>query len=390
MNYTRTKIACYISAFIQAVNISFLPLLFVSLNTKYVISYEKLGLLSVFSFALQLGVDLLSVKFLKHIGYRAAALLGNILSAVGFIMLAVLPSVMGNTYGAVVAATVVYSIGSGLIEVIMSPIIEFLPTRNKAAQMSLLHSFFCFGSVLTVVLTSLFFAFFGRDNWQFIALIWAAVGVINTLIFSRAPIISPESSNMALSEKKILRSPSFYAVMLLMLCAGASEIAVSQWASAFAEAGIGLNKTLGDLLGPCAFAIFMGAGRLLYAVLGSRLKIEKVMLFSGILCFICYMVLFLSGSPVLSLAACAFSGLSVSVMWPGTLSIGAKRFSGGGILLFGLAAAFGDIGCAVGPYIMGVMTERSSMQNGFLVCSIFPLLIIACALYFLKYGCKKD
>lgn len=388
MKYTITKTACYISGFIQAVNISFLPLLFVNFNENYGISYESLGALVVFSFVLQLGVDLISVPLLRLIGYRVAALFGNILSAIGFIMLAILQKCMDSTYLAVILSTVVYSLGSGLIEVIMSPIIEYLPTRNKAAQMSLLHSFFCIGQVLTVVITTLFFVVFGRENWQYIALIWAALGIVNALLFTKSPIIDPEKTKHSFSKKEILLSPVFYAVMFLMFAAGASEIAISQWASAFAEAGLGLSKTLGDLLGPCAFAVFMATGRLLYAVIGRKVKIEIAVLVFGTMLFGCYILLFLSESPVLSLIACALSGLFVSIMWPGSLSIGAKHFTGGGTLLFGLAAAFGDIGCAIGPYIMGFMTERSTMQSGFLVCSIFPLIIVICALYFLKYSCN--
>ena len=389
MNYTHTKIACYLSCFIQAINISFLPLLYVTFNEAYGISYEKLGLLSVFSFVLQLGVDLISVKLLCRIGYRAAAISGNLLSAIGFVMLAVLPRVLTSSFLAVIAATAVYSLGSGLIEVIMSPIIEYLPTKNKAAQMSLLHSFFCWGQVLTITVSTLLLLALGRRNWYYIALLWALVGLINAVLFTRVPIIDPEKTNATHSAKGVLRSPVFYGVMLLMLAAGASELSVSSWASAFAERGLSLSKTVGDLLGPCCFAVLMGVGRLLYGLYGEKIKIEKALFLSGAVCFAGYLILFLNISPVLSLVATALIGLSVSLMWPGALSLGAARFQNSATLLFGFAAAFGDTGCSVGPYIMGVMTERSSMQSGFLICSVFPLLIIVIAACFLKYSCKK-
>ncbi len=390
MNYTRTKISCYLGYFVQAIIVSFLPLLFVTLNSDYGVSYMLLGSLSVITFVVQLFVDILSVRFLKYIGYKKGVILAHLCSGVGFIMLCVLPEIISNTYLAVMLSCIVFSVGGGLIEVIVSPIIEYLPTRNKASQMSLLHSFFCWGQVLTVALTTVLFLFFGRDKWQYIALIWAAISFINMFLFIGAPIVEPTEDGEKGGSGSILRSPVFYAVMILMLAAGATEISVSGWASAFTEAALGLNKAVGDILGLCAFALLMGVGRLFYGLKGDRIKIERVMLFCGIMCLICYILLFLNINPWLSVIACAMTGLAVSVMWPGSLSIGAKRFSHGGTLLFGLAAAFGDSGCSIAPFIMGAVASRSSINNGFLVCSIFPVIIIVCSLYFLKYGCKKD
>lgn len=390
MNYTRTKISCYLGYFIQAIIVGFLPLLFVTFNTHYGISYEKLGALAVITFAVQLLVDVLSVRLLKYIGYRFGAVLAHLTATVGFIMLSVLPNVMYNKYLAVVLSCIVYSVGGGLIEVIISPIIEYLPTRNKASQMSLLHSFFCWGSALTVLVTTLMFFLLGRENWRYVSYLWAAISFINLLLFIKAPIVEPETEKQEKTYSKMLSSPVFYAVMLLMFASGASEISVSQWASAFTETSLGLSKAAGDILGVCAFAVLMGIGRLFYGVRGDKIAIEKAMLIGGIVCFGCYILLFLNINPSISLIACAFTGLSVSIMWPGALSIGAKNFKNGGTLLFGLAAAFGDTGCSVGPFFMGVAAERSTFSNGFLLCSIFPLMIIGCSLYFLKYGCKTD
>ena len=384
--YTKTKIACYIGYFVQAIIVAFLPLLFVTFNTNYGISFERLGALAVIIFVVQLGVDLLSVKFLKYIGYRGGAVLAHVTAAAGFAMLAFLPEIMADKYLAVVLSSIVFSVGGGLVEVIISPIIEYLPVKeeNKAAQMSLLHSFFCWGTVITVVLTTALLSVLGRENWRYISLLWAAVSAVNIFLFAFVPIVEPSVLEQQKAGRDILRSPVFYAVMLLMFSAGAAEISVSQWASTLAETGLHLSKTAGDLLGPGIFAVLMGIGRLLFGIYGSRLKIERVILLSGILCFISYMLLFLNINAAVSLIACALCGLSVSVMWPGTLSIGAKKFPLGGTLLFGAAAAFGDTGCSVGPYLMGVMTERGSMPLGFLVCSIFPLLIITVSLYFAR------
>ncbi len=376
--YTKTKFACYIGYFVQAIIVGFLPLLYVSFNRNYGISYSRLGALSVVIFVVQLGVDIISVKLIKYIGYRGGAVLAHIAASAGFIMLAVLPQLMADKYLAIVLSSIVFSVGGGLIEVIISPIIEYLPTKpeSKAAQMSFLHSFFCWGSVLAIVLTVVLLRAFGRENWGYISLIWAAVSAVNIAGFLFVPIIEPPHSDEQGAGTGILRSPKFFALMLLMFAAGASEITVSGWASTLAETGLGLSKTVGDLLGPCIFAVMMGIGRLTYGLYGSRIKIERVMLLGGVLCFSGYILLFLNISAAVSLAACALCGLSVSIMWPGALSMGAKAFPLGGMLLFGAAAAFGDTGCSVGPYLMGLLTERVGMSVGFLVCSIFPLMVI--------------
>lgn len=382
-DYKATKIACYLGYFVQAIIVGFVPLTYVSLNTDYGISYDRLGALSVVIFLVQLLVDVVSVRLLKYIGYRGGAVAAHILASIGFIMLGVLPQLMADKYLAVLLSSVVFSVGGGLVEVIISPIIEFLPEKaeNKAAQMSLLHSFFCWGSVITIALTAVLMLLFGRENWRYISLLWAAVSAVNIILFSRVPIVAPSPKKQEKSEKGVI-SPLFLLVMLLMLAAGATEITVSSWASTLAEKGLGLSKAAGDLLGPGIFAVLMGVGRLLYGLYGHKIKIERVMLCCGALSFGAYMLLFLNISAALSLVACAVVGLSVSIMWPGALSIGAKRFSAAGMLFFGLAAAFGDTGCSVGPYIIGVMTERGSMPIGFLVCSVFPLIIIAVSLIF--------
>lgn len=384
MNYKITKISCYIGYFVQAIVINFLPLLFVSLNTDYGISLSRLGALSVITFAVQLCVDLLSVRFLKYLGFRGGAVLAHFMSAFGLVLLGVLPGVMDNTFLAVAISVAHYSVGGGLIEVIISPIIEYLPSKNKAAQMSFLHSFYCWGQLLTVLITTVLFLVFSRSGWRYIAFLWAVVPLINMLLFLKVPIIEPTAEVAERADKKAIKAPFFYILLLLMLSAGASEIAVSQWSSTFAEMGLGLSKSAGDLLGPCMFAFLMGVGRLFYGIYGERIRIEKVMLFSAILCLFAYIILAVPLWSGFKLAALALCGLSVSVMWPGTISITAARFKGSGTAVFALLAAAGDIGCSLGPWIFGVVAEGSGMNAGFVVSAIYPAVIVAVMAFNIK------
>lgn len=377
MNYRLTKISCYIGYFVQAIVINFLPLLFVSLNTDYGISLSRLGSLAVITFAVQLCVDLLSVKFLKYLGFRGGAVLAHFMSALGLVMLGILPAIMENTFLAVALSVVAYSVGGGLIEVIISPIIEYLPTKNKAAQMSLLHSFYCWGQLLTVLITTLLFLIFSRGGWRNIAFLWAVVPLINMFLFLRAPIIEPTAEAAEELDRSTLKTPFFYILLLLMLSAGASEIAVSQWSSTVAEMGLGLSKSVGDLLGPCMFALLMGVGRLFYGIYGAKIKIEKLMLFCAVLCLVSYIILASPLSVYYKLIAMALCGLSVSVMWPGTISITAARFKGSGTAVFALLAAAGDIGCSLGPWIFGMVADRAVMSAGFIVSALYPAIIVA-------------
>lgn len=384
MNYRLTKISCYIGYFVQAIIINFLPLLFVSLNTDYGVSLSLLGALSVITFAVQLCVDLLSVKFLKYIGFRGGAVLSHFMSALGLVLLGILPNVINNTFLAVAISVTIYSIGGGLIEVIISPIIEYLPSKNKAAQMSFLHSFYCWGQLLTVLATTMLFLVFSRSNWYYIAFLWAVVPFINMFVFIKAPIIEPTADEVEKNDKEAVKTPLFYILLLLMLSAGASEIAVSQWSSTFAEIGLGLSKSVGDLSGPCLFAFLMGIGRLFYGICGHKIKIEKIMLFCGMMCLVSYIILSTGVSAPIKLAAMALCGLSVSVMWPGTISITASQFKNSGTAVFALLAAAGDIGCSLGPWIFGVIADSHGMSCGFIVSAIYPLIIVAVLLTTIK------
>ncbi len=376
MNYTLTKISCYIGYFVQALIINFLPLLFVTLNTDYGISLSLLATLSVITFVVQLLTDLISPSIINKIGMRGGAVAANFFAFLGLLLLGILPNLIGNIYLAVLLSVIVYSVGGGLIEVIISPIIEYLPTRNKAAQMSLLHSFYCFGQLLTVAISTLIFFLFSVRNWQYLSIAWSAIPLINMFLVINVPIVEIETEKAIETDRKTLKTPFFYIFLTLMLSAGASEIAVSQWSSTFAEITLGLNKSLGDLLCPTLFALFMGIGRLLYGIYGERMKIEKVMLYCSVLCLISYLLLALPLPTLFKILGILLCGLSVSVMWPGTISLTAKRFKNSGAKIFSFLAAAGDIGCSVGPFIIGIAAERIGLSPAFFFGLAFPLILI--------------
>ncbi len=386
--YFRTRVACYIGYFVQAIINNFLPLLFVTFNTDYNLSYDKIGTLIVINFCVQIAVDLCSIKIIPWLTYRGATLAAHILAAVGLIALSVLPKIMANTYLAIIISIILYATGSGLIEVIISPLIEYLPGKKSAARMSFLHSFYCWGQVLTVLLTTVLFAVFGRENWSKVAALWAIIPTVNFFIFLGAPIVVPESEQKGGIRDKVFTEPFFYMLFILMLSAGASEISVSQWASTFAEQGLGLEKAVGDLAGPCAFAVLMGVGRLLYGIFGKKININILMLLCAVLCLICYLGIAFIPSAFGCVVFCAVCGLSVSIMWPGAFSMASARFANGGAPMFGTLAAAGDLGCSLGPWLVGIVSSGATLKDGFLAASVFPAVIITITLCFiLKYSC---
>lgn len=388
--YFKTRIACYIGYFIQAIINNFLPLLFVTFNTRYNISYDKIGTLIVINFCVQIAVDICSIKLIDLLTYKGAVLTAHICAAVGLIMLGILPQIMGNTYLAIILSIITYAVGSGLIEVIISPLIEYLPGKRSAARMSFLHSFYCWGQMLTILISTLLFAVWGLKNWHIIAMLWAIVPTVNFFVFLRAPIVVPKSEQKGGTRDKVFTHPFFYLMFVVMLCAGASEISASQWASTFAEQGLNLNKSVGDLAGPCAFALLMGVGRLLYGLFGQKLNVYKLLLWASALCLTCYLVIAFSGNPVLSIIFCALCGISVSVMWPMSLSMASLRFNNGGAPMFGVLAAAGDLGCSVGPWLIGIISSKATLQDGFLVSSVFPSVMIIFMVYcIVKFCCTK-
>ena len=379
-DYKKTVNACFIGYIVQAVVNNFVPLLFLTFQSQYGIPLSKITFLITFNFSIQLVIDLLAAKFVDKIGYRASALLAHASAALGLCMLAFLPELTKDPFIGILISVVIYAVGGGLLEVIVSPIVEACPTDNKEAAMSLLHSFYCWGHVGVVLLSTLFFRFVGIGHLKILACLWALVPLLNMLAFFKVPIAPIiEEGGQGLSFKELLKNKVFWLLMLLMLCAGSCEQAVSQWASAFAEAGLGISKTAGDLAGPMFFAIMMGLSRAFYGKCGDKLDLVRFMKISGVLCLCSYLLISLSPVPVPSLIGCGLCGLSVGILWPGTFSLGSAGIKGGGTMMFAFFALAGDVGCSVGPTYVGTVTSLSdgNMKQGILLACVFPILLLA-------------
>ena len=377
-NFKSTIYASCMGYVIQAIVNNFAPLLFITFKNTFNISLDKIAILVSFNFGVQLLVDLFSSKFLPIIGYRKAVIAADIFSFLGLTGLAILPDIFSNPYIGLICAVFLYAIGGGILEVVISPLVEACPTDKKSATMSLLHSFYCWGHVAVVVLSTVFFAVFGVENWRIMALLWAIVPVINGVWFMFVPIRTLEEEGGGSSIKELVTSKIFWVMMLLMVCSGASEQGVSQWASAFAEEGLNVSKSIGDLAGPCTFAVLMGLSRLLYARANGMIKLEKFMMISGILCVLSYLTISFSPFAPLNLFGCAICGFSVGIMWPGSYSIASKKIKGGGTPMFALLALAGDLGCSSGPAVVGFISEmfNNNLKLGILAAAIFPTLLI--------------
>ena len=377
--YQKTMYACFAGYIVQAIVNNFVPLLFLTFESSYNIPLSQITMLITFNFGIQLIVDLLSTKFVDRIGYRVSIVMAHVFATGGLIGLVVLPDLLPNAFTGLLIAVVIYAIGGGLIEVLISPIMESCPTENKEKAMSLLHSFYCWGHVGVVLLSTLFFKLCGIENWKILALIWAVIPIINGIVFCKAPIASLiEDGETGMSLRDLCRNQMFWILMLMMVCAGASEQAVSQWASTFAEQGLGVTKTIGDLAGPMAFAILMGSARAFYGKFGEKIDLDKFMMGSSLLCVIAYLCISLSPSPLISLVGCAVCGLSVGIMWPGTFSKASATLKNGGTAMFALLALAGDVGCSGGPTLVGFVTGQMSnnLKLGILAGIVFPILLI--------------
>lgn len=379
LTYRHTIAACFVGYIVQAVVNNFVPLLFIMFTTQFDISLDRIAILISVNFGVQLLIDLLSTRFVDKIGYRASVEIAHICAAAGLIGLTFLPDVLPDAFTGLLVSIMIYAIGGGLIEVLISPIVEACPTDNKEAAMSLLHSFYCWGHMGVVILSTIFFALIGIEHWRYLALFWAVIPIANGVVFAKVPIRTlKESTGIELPHKKLFTMPVFYLMLLLMVCAGACEQAVSQWASAFAEKGLSVSKTVGDLAGPMTFALMMGSSRALYAKLSEKIKLERFMLFCGVLCLCSYLLISLSPIPFLSLAGCAVCGFSVGILWPGTFSLATKHIPGGGTFMFALFALAGDLGCGGGPAFVGMMSSKfnDTLQKGILCAITFPILLI--------------
>ncbi len=377
-DFQKTKKACYLGFITQAIAANFAPLLFLKFHKDYGISLGNIALISTVFFFTQLLVDLFCAKFVDRIGYRFSIVVSEVLSALGLVGLAFLPDLLPDAFAGILISVTIYAMGCGLIEVLVSPIIEACPFENKEATMSFLHSFYCWGTVGTIVISTLFFKIFGMDSWKWLAVIWALIPAYNIFNFATCPIVPIVEEGQGMGIRKLFKIPLFWASICLMVCAGASELAMAQWASAYAEAALGLSKTIGDLLGPCMFAVTMGINRIIFGKYGEKMNLVKYMTASGLLCVICYLMASLSSNPVIGLIGCVLCGFSVAIMWPGTISISSKKFPNGGTAMFALLAMAGDLGGGVGPAIVGRITQYAddNIRVGMGAGLIFPVVLV--------------
>ncbi len=378
--YNKTVVACFVGYIVQAVVNNFVPLLFLTFQRTYHIPLSQITLLVTFNFGIQLLVDLLSVGFVDRIGYRASMVAAHVLSAAGLILLTVLPEILPSPFAGILTAVMVYAVGGGLLEVLVSPVVEACPSDNKEKAMSMLHSFYCWGHVGVVLLSTLFFHAAGTENWKVLALLWAVIPVLNAFLFVKVPMAALiEEGETGLRVTELFGIRMFWILLVMMVCAGASEQAVSQWASTFAEKGLGISKTAGDLAGPMAFAVLMGASRAFYGKYGDRINLDRFMVYSSVLCILSYLGISLLPIPQLSLIACAVCGLSVGIMWPGTFSKAAAALPRGGTAMFALLALGGDVGCSGGPTVVGLVSGAlgDDLKMGILAGVVFPVLLLA-------------
>lgn len=354
-NYRYTMYACFIAYITQAMIGIYVPLLFVTFQDSYGISLAKITSMVTLNFALQLLTDWVAALYADRLGYRFCSVLAHMLAAGGLIGLAVLPELMADPFLGLLSAGMVYSVGGGLLEVLISPIVEACPSDNKEAAMSLLHSFYCWGGVGIVLFSTIFFALFGTENWKILTILWALIPIANALLFARVPIASlNEEGERGLTIRELLKNRTFWMMAVVMICAGASEQSVAQWASAFAERGLGVSKTIGDLAGPMMFAVMMGSARLLYSKFGEKIDLTR------------------------AIVGCGLCGFSVGIFWPGTFSISAVKIRRGGTAMFALLALGGDVGCCVGPTLVGGISAAcgNNLAAGILAGVVFPVVLI--------------
>lgn len=395
LTYKHTLYASYLGYITQAIVNNLSPLLFILFQRDFGISLDRIGMLISLNFIVQIITDLLAAKFIDRIGYRTGAVAAHILATAGLLLMGILPFLLPNPYLGIMIATVLSAIGGGLNEVLISPIVEFLPGDEKASAMSLLHSFYCWGHVAVVLLSTLYFQLAGTEHWQYLPILWAVIPFFNIFLFAGVPIRTMENQEQQVPLRQLFGRRLFILMLILMVCAGASEQAMSQWSSLFAESGLGVSKTAGDLLGPCAFAVLMGLSRVFYGIYGSKLDLKKALLLSGSLCILSYLLCIFSPLPILSLVGCALCGLSVGIMWPGTFSLSSKYFPLGGTAMFAVLALAGDVGCTSGPAVVGFISNgvekglisfskiffsggeltEISLKTGLLFAIIFPLIL---------------
>ena len=378
-SYNHTIYASYLGYISQAIVNNFAPLLFLTFQTQLGLSLKSITTITTVNFLVQLTVDLISARYVDRIGYRRCLVAAHVLCALGLVGLAVLPGIFANPYVGIMVGVVLYAIGGGLIEVLVSPVVEACPTEKKEAAMSLLHSFYCWGHVAVVLLSTAFFRLAGIENWKIMACLWALIPAFNAVYYAKVPLYPIISEGHQIRFGGLIRNKVFWLVIVLMLCAGASEHAIAQWASTFAESALHLSKTAGDLLGVCAFAVLMGTSRAFYGKYSEQIPLKKMMIFSAVLCIGCYCLASFTASPMLGLLGCAVCGFSVGIFWPGTFSMAAATLPGGGTAMFALMALAGDLGCSSGPTVVGLVADRfdGDLKKGIAVALVFPVVMLA-------------
>lgn len=377
-NYNHTIRACYVGYITQAIVNNFIPLLFLTFQKTYSIPLTQITLLVTLNFVVQLVVDILAAKFVDKIGYRISVIAAHLFCAAGLVGLGVLPDLMPNPLSGLILAVCCYAVGGGMIEVLISPIVEACPTERKSAVMSLLHSFYCWGSVAVVLLSTIYFTVVGIENWRVMAILWAIIPLANAFVFTKVPILTLVEDGEGMGIRQLFNMKLFWVFAMLMVCAGASEQAMSQWASAFAESGLKVSKTMGDLAGPCLFSILMGTSRVFYAKYSEKVDLMNFMKGSAVLCIVSYLLACFSPIPILALLGCGLCGLSVGIMWPGTFSLASAACPRGGTAMFAMFALFGDLGCGLGPTIVGTISGQlgGNLKIGLLFAIVFPALMI--------------
>ena len=378
LTYKHTQLACYLGYVSQAITTTFLPLLFVRLGNEFGFTLSKLTVLITITFFSEILIDAFCPRLIKRAGYRASMIFANVCSTVGTAGYAVLPFLTKDPYAGFVICAVINAIGGGFDEVLVSPIVEACPTKNKARAMALLHSFYCWGCAAVVLLSTLYFRFVGIENWRFLAVLWALIPLSNAFLFSFVPIRTLEEEKGEGRFTEMLRNPVFWLMCVVMICAGASELAMSQWASAFAEAGLGISKTFGDLLGPCAFAVLMGLSRILFSRINDKTDISKILIACAVLCIGAYFVSALSANPIIALLGCGLCGFAVAPMWPGAFSMASKDIPNASTAMFAAFALAGDMGCTAGPSAVGFISSAGGggIGGGLIYSAAFPAVMI--------------
>lgn len=389
-NYKKTLTACYLGFVTQAITANFTPLLFLTFKNTYNITLEKIAMIPMVFYFSQIIIDLVATKYADKIGYRKCVVASQVLSCAGLVSMAFLPEIAPTPFVGITISVVLYAIGSGLIEVLVSPIVEACPFDNKNGVMSLLHSFYCWGAMGVIIGSTLFFYLFGVENWKILTIIWALIPLYNTFNFIKCPIERLTENGESMSIKALIKAPIFWIMIVLMVCSGSAESSMAQWASAFTESALGVPKSIGDLAGPCLFAMFMGISRLLYGKFSEKLDLIRVMFIGGIMCIGCYLLTSLSPVPAIGLIGCATCGFAVGIMWPGSISISSQTCPKGGTAMFAFLALAGDFGGTISPTMVGTVSKLAgdNLKTGLLSATVFPVILVI-ALSILKIQTNK-